>query len=73
MQGPVLESTVLSGGLDAGELSESIRLEIQGVSDVDLSNLAIHVDGGNWATWDGAWKECNEGNNEESWEGRLCE
>ncbi len=69
----VLESTVLSGGLDAGELSESIRLEIQGVSDVDLSNLAIHVDGGNWATWDGAWKECNEGNNEESWEGRLCE
>jgi hypothetical protein len=40
---------------------------------VNMASLLLTVDGGNRAPSNGAWRECNEINNEFTYEDRICE
>jgi len=63
----------LEGGIEAGRLSESIQIDVIQLDSVELDALMLSVDGGNRAPASGAWSECNEVNNEFTYEDRICE
>jgi hypothetical protein len=68
-----METVILEDGLAAGDLSDAIRIDVDGHKALDIVTLAVGVDGGNGIESGGKWAECDEENNEVEWSGSICE
>jgi len=67
-----LANAVLEGGIKGGRLSESIQIEVNQLDEVDMGSLVLSVDGGSPTASNGTWRECNEDNNEFTYDDRTC-
>ena len=63
-------SQTITAGLTAGEMKDSIVFEVGGLDGWTIYDVRLSVDGGN--ADDGAIRECDEANDEDSWGTSVC-
>ncbi len=68
-----MKTVSVESGLEAGELTDAVRVDVYGHKDMDIVTLAAGIDGGNSAEAGGKWGECDETNNEDEWAGSICQ
>ncbi|MBK9648289.1 MAG: VCBS repeat-containing protein [Deltaproteobacteria bacterium] len=66
-----MTSLVITSGIPAGQMLDSVVFEVSGIEDWDIRDLILKVDGGNESE-DSVETECDETNNEARWGAMVC-
>ncbi|MBK7761092.1 MAG: hypothetical protein IPI35_32730 [Deltaproteobacteria bacterium] len=66
-----MTSLVITSGIPAGQMLDSVVFEVSGLEDWDIRDLILKVDGGNDSE-DSTENECDETNNEARWGAMVC-